>query len=129
MKFTLVLASVLIVATPVNAQELANRVNTIDGNNDFGWLLPAGIGGAAVQHQLNQPMNARQKKPQTSPGQLRLNEQIMTRSACIRTISAKRPDGKIVGGSPKVLRDESGRVVKDPTTGEEMVICQIGFAF
>ena len=45
----------LLAATPVNAQELANRVNVIDGNNDFGWVLPAGVGGAVIQYQLNQP--------------------------------------------------------------------------
>jgi hypothetical protein len=52
------LISVALMGSPVNAQQVANRVDALDGNhNSVGnILIPAGIGAGAIHRQLNNPL-------------------------------------------------------------------------
>jgi hypothetical protein len=99
MRLNLILASVLI-ATPVNAQVVANRVNVIDGHVNHGdWIIPAGFGGALLRDQMNQPL---QSRPGDSGS---WDEPIgnMSKPQAQRVCEAKRKEYKMRG--VRVVRD------------------------
>lgn len=117
MKLSLITALLCLTCSPVNAQVITQRVTPLNGTPDHGsWIIPAGVGGALLRDQMNQPLQSRRKKPQSSSGQLKINQVIVSRRDCVRLI---KESGQ--GGTISVL-DPINR--QDP--GSERVICTIG---